>query len=377
MNRYDDDDGYTNGKTSLGGPIAAILAVILLVACVFCWCNMDNHSVDGGYVAYVYSEPLMGKKEYKGIINGPGGTGWVWRQAKVDISVTPWTMAETFTDIQAKDNLIMKAHASLVFRVNRALVKEFVEEYGAMAEVSKKPEAIIKDAYESFIQQHFRSIVRSEVSRYNALEASSSIPKITENVTTALKARLANTPFVVESVTIGYTIPPDSVIEGITKKVATTQTYERQAIERDIALRSEEIKEAEGRADAKKSEQMAMGGRKAAEQKADAEKYRAIAAAQASAESARLEADAAKYKAIAAAQAKAESVRLESEAEAVAIERVGKAKADAIRLQAEAINRNYIDLQMTESIKDIKWPSTYVGGGVVQDLLRQVIGSHN
>lgn len=358
MSRYDTskyDTAEQIRRKSVTMPFLGVIAFVVLFLLAFVWGNMDNHSVDGGYVAYVYSEPLMGKKEYKGIINGPGGTGWVWRQEKVDISVTPWTMAETFTDIQAKDNLIMKAHASLVFRVNRALVKEFVEEYGAMSEVDRKPEAIIKDAYESFIQQHFRSIVRSEVSKYNALEASSSIPKITDNVTAALKARLANTPFVVESVTVGYTIPPDSVIEGITKKVATTQTYERQAIERDIALRSEEIKEAEGRADAKKAEQTAMGERKAAEQRADAEKYKAIAAA----------------------QAEAEAVRLKAEAEALAIEKVGKAKAEAIRLQAEAINRNYIDLQMTESVKDIKWPSTYVGGGVVQDLLRQVLGNRS
>ena len=97
-----------------------------------------------------------------------------------------------------------------------------------------------------FIRQPFRTAVRTAIARFNGLEAPARIPEITKMVESSLRKQLEGTPFIVESVTIGSTLPPESVTAGITKKVEATQEYERQAIMLEIAKRSEEIAEAEG-----------------------------------------------------------------------------------------------------------------------------------
>ena len=210
--------------------------------------NCSNEKVDGGYAAYVYTNPIFGVKEFRGVIKGPGGTGYVWRQKSIPICVTPYTMTETFDDIRAADQLKMKAEAYLVYRIDANKVKEFVENYGAIADVPNNPDEIAKDAYDSFICQPFRTAVRTAIAQFRGLEAPSKIPEITQMVETSLRKQLEGTPFIVESVTIGSTLPPESVTAGITKKVEATQEYERQAIMLEIAKRSEEIAEAEGRA---------------------------------------------------------------------------------------------------------------------------------
>lgn len=89
-----------------------------------------------------------------------------------------------------------------------------------------------------------------------------------------LKKQLNGTPFIVESVTIGSTIPPESVTLGITKKVEATQEYERQATQLEIAKRSEEIANAEGRAIANKMAAEAQGKLLQAKAESDAARYR-------------------------------------------------------------------------------------------------------
>lgn len=314
-----------------------VFAGLLAFGAVFTLCNYGNHAVDAGYVAYVYQNPIMGAKQFVSTINGPGGTGyWCWRYETLDISVTPWTIEEKFDDILAKDKLMMTAQASLVFRVDRTKVREFVENYGAMKEVNRnKPEAIIIDAYQSFIQQHFRSAIRSEVSKYNGLDASANIPAITVAVENGLASKLKGTPFVVESVTIGSTTPPKSVTDGVTKKVETSQAYERQTIEKEMAKQQIEIQEAQGRAAAKKAEQEAEGQRLARQQQADAELY--------------------------AAKAQADADLYTRQNEAKGIELVGRAKAEAIRLQSESIGGNYVNLKFVENMKSLNVPQTMVG----------------
>ena len=328
-----------------------LLAFIgLALGGLFTLVNFGNHTVDGGYCAYVYSDPICGKKEFKDVISGPGGTGfWVWRYRTLDISVTPWTVEEKFDDILAKDKLMMSAQASLVFRINRARVKEFVENYGAMAEVDKQPKSIILDAYSSFIQQHFRSAIRAEVSKYNGLDASANIPAITKAVEDELKNRFEGTPFIVESVTIGSTTPPKSVTDGVTKKVEATQAFERQTVERDMAKQQEEIQEAQGRAAARKAEQEAEGQRLAAKAKSDAELY-----------AAQREADAKLY----SQQKDAEGLLMIAKAQAEG----KKMEAEALDVYSKAIGPNYISLEFVRNLDRLHLPTTVVGADFVSQL---------
>jgi len=343
-----------NPIKKLGGNGPVILAAcgaLGVAAAAFIFTNFSNQTVDGGYAAYVFSNPIFGAKEFKGVIKGPGGTGMVWRQDSFKISVTPYTMAEMFNDIRAKDQLKMTAEAYLTYRVDAGEVQAFVEEYGAITELSKEsgklsrsPEAITNDAYESFIRQPFRTEVRSAIASFNGLEAPSKIQEINRIVETNLKAKLKNTPFVIESVTIGSTTPPESVTAGITMKVAATQEYEHQAIKLDIAKRAEEIASAEGKAIANRVNQEAQGA--LLRSKAEAEAKRYAVEQEALADLARRKAEAEGLFAL--KKAEAEGMHLE---------------AAARRAISDATGEQYIKLRYVEGLKDIKLPETLIISG--------------
>ena len=314
----------------------AVLAFISLIILLF---NCSNEKADGGYVAYVYSNPIFGSKEFKQVITGPGGTGLVWRQESIRVCVTPYTMTESFDDIRAADQLKMNAEAHLVWRIDPTKVKEFVEQYGALAEVSPTPEAIATDAYDSFVKQPFRTAVRTSIAEYRGLEAPANIPTITKNVEEILRKHFDGTPFIIESVTIGHTIPPESVTAGITKKVEATQEYERQAIQLDIAKRNEEIQLAEGRAAANRVREEAQGALDKAKAEADAELYR-------------------------------------KQQEAAAILAMRTAEAEGMKLEAEgrkalndAIGDNLIRYEAIRRVGEAKVPHINVGNDVIQPLM--------
>ena len=319
-----------------------------VVGSIFALTNFSNEKVDGGYAAYVYSNPIFGSKEFKQVITGPGGTGMVWRQDSIQVCVTPYTMTESFDDIRAADQLKMNAEAHLVWRIDPTKVKEFVEQYGALAEVDHTPEAIATDAYESFVKQPFRTAVRTSIAEYRGLEAPANIPAITDKVTAILKQHFEGTPFIIESVTIGHTIPPESVTAGITRKVEATQEYERQAIQLEIAKRNEEIQIAEGRAVANRVREEAQGALDKAKAEADAELYRQQQAAAA---------------VFAMRTAEAEGMKKEAEGR--------KALNDAI-------GDNLIRYEAIQRIGDAKVPHINVGSDAVRPLmnvLQQAFGN--
>ena len=319
-----------------------------VVGSIFAFTNLSNEKVDGGYAAYVYSNPIFGSKEFKQVITGPGGTGMVWRQDSIQVCVTPYTMTESFDDIRAAAQLKMNAEAHLVWRIDPTKVKEFVEQYGALAEVDHTPEAIATDAYESFVKQPFRTAVRTSIAEYRGLEAPANIPAITDKVTAILKQHFDGTPFIIESVTIGHTIPPESVTAGITRKVEATQEYERQAIQLEIAKRNEEIQIAEGRAAANRVREEAQGALDKAKAEADAELYRQQQAAAA---------------VLAMRTAEAQGMKLEAEGR--------KALNDAI-------GENLIRYEAIQRIGDAKVPHINVGSDAVRPLmnvLQQAFGN--
>ena len=181
-NRYISTQGAGIWSTIGAGLLLIAGGVGLVVAM-----NCSNEKVDGGYAAYVYTNPIFGIKEFRSVIKGPGGTGYVWRQKSISICVTPYTMTENFDDIRAADQLKMKAEAYLVYRIDANKVKEFVENYGAIADVPNNPDVIAKDAYDSFICQPFRTAVRTAIAQFRGLEAPSKIPEITQMVENSLR----------------------------------------------------------------------------------------------------------------------------------------------------------------------------------------------
>lgn len=348
----DNNENKSAGCVLLSLAVTGIFA--LLGGCVT-HCNCSNVKVDGGYSAYVYSDPILGKKEFIGVMRGPNSTGITWRKKACIVSITPWRMAESFDNIQSKDNLMTSAEASIVFVIDDTKIQEFVERYGAMAEVGSDPKDIIKDAYESFLQKPFQTAVRTEVSKYRGLDAALHIPEITAGVEKIMREEMEGTPFVLKSVNIGRTTPPKEVVAGIVAKVEATQTDEKRDIELSIARKNEEIKEAEGRAEARRLQQQAEGERLAAKSKSDADLYQE-----------QRKADAELYR----AQKDAEGRLLIAEAAA----KGKKMEAEAVKQYSDAVGENYVKLEFVKNLKDLKLPTTLVGSDTVNSIL-QAVGS--
>lgn len=336
-------------------------SVVTVVALLIPTCNMDNVKVDGGYSAYIYNDPIVGKKEFIEVLRGPNSTGLSWRKRACIVSTTPWRMAESFDNIQSKDNLMTSAEASIVFVIDSTKVQEFVEQYGAMAEVGSDPKEIIKDAYESFLQKPFQTAVRTEVSKYRGLDAALHIPEITEGVESAMRKEMEGTPFVLKSVNIGRTTPPKEVVAGIVAKVEATQTDEKRDIELSIARKNEEIREAEGRAEARRMQQEAEGQRLAAKSKSDADLY-----------SAQRKADAELYQNQKAAEGELMLAKARAEGK--------KAEAEAVKQYSDSVGENYVRLQFVQNLKDLKLPTTMVGSDLINSVLKSagsVIGAQH
>ena len=226
-----------------------IPAVIFVAAgaAIFAFQNFSNKRVLSGFAGYVYSKPIFGQNRFEGILIGPSSTGWAWRKEVSKVSITPDTTVEEFDArnggaILGKDKLPISCKASLVYRLDPSRVKEFMEDYGGIAQ-------IMLFAYKNFIQQPFRTAVRAELSQYNALDASGSLQKISDNVYTQLSKRLDGTPFIVDSVAVGETNPPQAIIESVVRKVQTTQENERKETELQIARKDIAIQRARGEAE--------------------------------------------------------------------------------------------------------------------------------
>ena len=245
-------------KTAFSLLIPAVIFVAAGAA-IFAFQNFSNKRVLSGFAGYVYSKPIFGQNRFEGILIGPSSTGWAWRKEVSKVSITPDTTVEEFDArnggaILGKDKLPISCKASLVYRLDPSRVKEFMEDYGGIAQSSGRNDDEVADeimlfAYKNFIQQPFRTAVRAELSQYNALDASGSLQKISDNVYTQLSKRLDGTPFIVDSVAVGETNPPQAIIESVVRKVQTTQENERKETELQIARKDIAIQRARGEAE--------------------------------------------------------------------------------------------------------------------------------
>jgi len=126
-------------------------------------------------------------------------------------------------------------------------VQRFMEEFGGW-ESSADPDKIAKESYDQFIREPFRTITRSVVAQYNGLDVNESLPVISREIETQVKALLEKTPFEVMSVVMGNSSPPQAVIVAISAKVALNQTLEMKAVEEQIAEKNIAIERKNGEA---------------------------------------------------------------------------------------------------------------------------------
>lgn len=307
-----DDTKFSVAKDAVKGLL--IFGVILFLLIVVVLSNMGNHRVPAGFAGYAYTNPVFGKNEFVEVMIGPNATGFVWRQKVMQVSITPYTMKETFenqSSILGKDKLSIACKASMVFRADPSKVRAFMENYGGLAQTKSfqtddAADEIMQYAYDNYVKEPFRTVIRTELSKYAALDASSNLQKISDDVLTQVRARLGDTPFLVDSVAVGETTPPAAVVEAVTKKVTASQENERKLIELEIAQKDIAVQRAQGEAEGAKKLEIAK-------QVAQGE--------------------------IARGEAAAKVILLQAEAE-----------AKGIALKDQALGKNYLQSQMYENM---------------------------
>lgn len=237
--------------------MSVLLVLVLGIGGMAYLANSKNVRVSAGYASYVYSKPIIGRSEYKGVLIGPASTGLRWRLSGQNVSITPYTYSEKFdgnTAILAKDKLPLNSQAHIVWRLkpDEASVKQFMEEFGGW-ESTGEPDEIAKQAYAQFIMEPFRTVTRSVVAKYTGLSVNESLPEISASIGESMKEMLRKTPFEILSVVMGNAAPPQQVIDAIATKVALNQTLEQKSIEEEIATKNIEIERKNGEASGAKA----------------------------------------------------------------------------------------------------------------------------
>ena len=208
----------------------------------------SNPSTPAGYVGYVTKHPYTMPARFYALQTGPTSTGLGWMLEVTNISVTPNTSTEQFvgpTAVLAKDNLHIEFQAHLLWKVEPANVKEFVEKYG---ETGENP---LINAYDNFIKEQFRTYTRDEVQKYDGLDIKDNIDTIGSAVQDRILALTKGTPFTIISVVIGNIQYPETVAQSVANKLAATQVLEQTTIEIQTAKAKAQIREAEAEGVAK------------------------------------------------------------------------------------------------------------------------------
>lgn len=274
-NEFDDDEQYdgdeprerekpNNDSSPSNGFGIKVAAVILgLFLATFVGCNLRNVETPAGYVGYVYSEGLVGKTEFVGLQTGPTSSGLSWRVAVVNVSITPYTYDEPFEGDHAvigKDKLRAEFAAHPQFRIRPDQIRDFVEHYSTLYGKGDHSDAIVKDAYEQFLKERVRTIVRTEVEKYATFldhevdittgdeaaakkkaEAEKPTEKyklVADNLGTighAIKDEVekitSNTPFELIAIPVGNFQPPKQVADAVANKIAAEQRMGQMSID--------------------------------------------------------------------------------------------------------------------------------------------------
>ena len=226
--------------------------ILVIVALFFIAPNMTNFRVPAGYAGYIYTVPIFGKSSFKEVIIGPASTGWRWRVAGQLVSVTPYTYPETFAGqaaALAKDKLPLDANSHIVWRLKSEPqeIRRFLESFGGW-DSHAAPDAVAQEAYDQYIKEPFRTETRTIIAQYDGLSVNAELTTISRSIKEEVVKRLAGTPFEVLDVVMGSAQPPESVIEAISRKVASHQELEQRAIQLQIAGKNVEIERAVGEA---------------------------------------------------------------------------------------------------------------------------------
>jgi regulator of protease activity HflC (stomatin/prohibitin superfamily) len=222
-----------------------LLLVALIAAPMAIWIlGSRNPYTPAGYVGYLTEGAVFGKARFYGVQRGPTSAGRTWLLDVANVSVTPYTYTEEFTNDQAvlsRDNLKISFAVHTVWRVNEAKVPLFMERYSTTAtevNTERNPDAIVRVAYANFVREPLRTYARDEVQRRHGLVVKDELIPIGDSVLARIREYAKDSPFVISSVVVGNVQYPAEVADAVSRKLAATQELERKDTE--IAIEQKE-----------------------------------------------------------------------------------------------------------------------------------------
>jgi regulator of protease activity HflC (stomatin/prohibitin superfamily) len=229
-----------SGRLSVARILAPLLVVLIGLAGLVWWTGARNPFTPAGYVGYLTKGAIFGKSRFYGTQRGPTSSGRTWLLDVTNVSVTPYTYTEDFTNdetVLSRDNLKISFRVHTVWHVDDQKVPLFMERYSTTVaghDVTREPDAIVKVAYANFVREPLRTFARDEVQRRNGLEVKDALIQIGDAVRQRIQVYAAQSPFVISGVVVGNVQYPNEVANAVSRKLAATQELQRKDTEIEI-----------------------------------------------------------------------------------------------------------------------------------------------
>jgi regulator of protease activity HflC (stomatin/prohibitin superfamily) len=222
-------------------PFAGLLAVVCSALSSLVWfVGSSNPFTPAGYVGYLTQGSVFGQSRFIGTQRGPTSPGRTWLLDVTNVSVTPYTYMEDFTDDEAvlsRDSLKIQFRVHTVWRIDEGLVPLFMDRFSTTVVnqgTEREPDAIVKVAYGNFIREPLRTFARDEVQRRNGLQVKDELIVIGDAVLSRIRGYAEGSPFVISSVVVGNVQYPEEIATAVSRKLAATQELERKDTEIEI-----------------------------------------------------------------------------------------------------------------------------------------------
>ena len=203
-----------------------------------------NPFTPAGYVGYLTKGAVFGRTAFYGVQRGPTSAGRTWLLDVTNVSITPYTYTEDFTNndaVLSRDNLKISFRVHTVWRIDDRRIPLFMERYSTTVKDTHRdnaPDSIVQVAYGNFVREPLRTFARDEVQRRNGLEVKDALIPIGDAVLARIRAYAADSPFMVSSVVVGNVQYPAEIADAVSKKLAATQDLQRKDTE--IAIERKE-----------------------------------------------------------------------------------------------------------------------------------------
>jgi regulator of protease activity HflC (stomatin/prohibitin superfamily) len=227
----------------------AFLPVFVFFSMFVWFVGSTNPSTPAGYVGYLTKGAAFGKTRFIGVQRGPTSAGRTWLLHVTNVSITPYTYTEDFTDKEAvlsRDNLKIAFQVHTVWRIDDTRVPLFMDRFSTTVmdgETDKAPDSIVKVAYGNFVREPLRTFARDEVQRRNGLEVKDALISIGDSVLARIRAYAADSPFTISSVVVGNVQYPAEVADAVSRKLAATQELQRKDTEIEIERKEKSKRE--------------------------------------------------------------------------------------------------------------------------------------